>query len=50
MDGEPLRRLFTIKRESRYTVYKKGKIRVGGVDNEAEEKKLQELKALGYIN
>jgi predicted AlkP superfamily phosphohydrolase/phosphomutase len=50
MDGAPLRRLFTFKHESGYTVYKKGKTRSGGRDSEAEEKKLQELKALGYIN
>lgn len=50
MDGEPLRRLFTFKRESRYAVYKKKKPQAVGGNREVDEKKLQELKALGYIN
>jgi predicted AlkP superfamily phosphohydrolase/phosphomutase len=50
MDGEPLRRLFTFKRESRYAVYKKKKPQAVSGNREADEKKLQELKALGYIN
>lgn len=50
MDGEPLRRLFTFHRQSDYTIYKKGKARVLDTNSEADEKKLEELKALGYIN
>ncbi len=50
MDGKPLHRLFTFKRESGYVAYRKGKMKAQGDNSEAEERKLQELKALGYIN
>ncbi len=50
MDGEPLRRLFSFKRGSAYAVYRKQGARPGARNQEATEKKLEELKALGYIN
>jgi hypothetical protein len=50
MDGDALRRLFTFHRKTEYTTYRKGKARVLDTNREADEKKLEELKALGYIN
>jgi predicted AlkP superfamily phosphohydrolase/phosphomutase len=50
MDGEPLRRVFSFKRDSRYTVYRKKKALPSENGFENDEKKLQELKALGYLN
>ncbi len=50
MDGEPLRRIFALKRQTRYAAYRKGKAAAASALGEAEERKLEELKALGYIN
>ncbi|MCJ7524761.1 MAG: alkaline phosphatase family protein [Candidatus Aminicenantes bacterium] len=50
MDGEPLLRLLTFRHDSHYTVYKKKKPQPFKKNLELDEKNLQELKALGYIN
>ena len=50
MNGRPLRRLFTFRHGSRYKVYKKKKPQPYKQNRELDEKILEELKALGYIN
>jgi len=50
MDGRPLLDAFTAKWPVRYTVYKKMKHLPGKEDRERDRKKIEELKALGYIN
>jgi len=50
MDGRPLQEAFTTRRPVRKTVYTRMKHLPGKEDREREQKKIEELKALGYIN
>lgn len=50
MDGRPLLQAFTSQRPVRKTLYTKMKHLPGKEDRNRERKKIEELKALGYIN
>jgi predicted AlkP superfamily phosphohydrolase/phosphomutase len=50
MDGRPLLEAFTSRRPLKYTVYRKMKHLPGKEDRDRDRKKIEELKALGYIN
>jgi hypothetical protein len=50
MDGRPLLQAFTSQRPVRKTLYTKMKHLKGKEDRDREQKKIEELKALGYIN
>ena len=50
MDGKPLYKLFSFRHDSSYTVYKRKKSRSFKENRDLDEKALEELKALGYIN
>ena len=50
MDGQPLLEAFTSPRPVRKTIYTKMKHLPGKGDRAREQKKIEELKALGYIN
>lgn len=50
MDGVPLARTFTFKNKIRYAVYKKKSPLNRRQNRELDEKALEDLKALGYIN
>lgn len=50
MDGRPLLDALAAPRPVRYTVYARMKHQKGGKDDERDRKRIEELKALGYIN
>ncbi len=50
MDGAPLARIFRFKNHVRYAVYRKRSPLNRRQDREMDEKALEDLKALGYIN
>ncbi len=50
MDGKPLFKVFSFRNPIRYTRYQKKKPQFQQRSRELDEKALQELKALGYIN
>ena len=50
MDGAPLARVFNFKNQIRYAVYRKKPPLNRRQDRELDEKALEDLKALGYIN
>lgn len=50
MDGAPLARVFRFRNNIRYAVYGKKPPRNRRLDRELNEKALEDLKALGYIN
>ncbi len=50
MDGQPLFKAFSFRNPIRYTEYKKKKPQFVKRNRELDERALQELKALGYIN
>jgi hypothetical protein len=50
MDGAPLARVFKFKNQIRYAVYRKKSPLNRRQDRELDEKALEDLKALGYIN
>ncbi len=49
-DGHPLRRVFSMRGNNRSITYHKRDLRKQGDNHPVDEKKLQELRALGYIN
>jgi len=50
MDGAPLNRLLPAKRRLGFTTYRKGRSMPTGENRTVDEQKLQELRALGYLN
>jgi len=50
MDGAPLNRLLPARRRLGFTTYRKGKLHATGENRAVDEQKLQELRALGYLN